>query len=364
MGKTGHGGYVLCSHHLPVLTDVIKAEGRYTPISRLRHRKTAPKDLGPANWRKSTIKVSPCDHCAANDAAVRAKAWRGKARSFSPGELIEACTKIVGSYEKQAAPGETPDAYAEVFLPLYNVVHPYDIVLIKQVLFGYCRYHWLINSFIKHFYTVKATMLSQGDSLLYKVLVYLAVFRLDELNWREFRRLCSSQIPVKILPFVQAIFLEELTIRYSKDDWLKIYDCMFVNDLLRGLGLFREEAQVYTEKLAEAVYGPDPGLRYIPPPTTIIPFTLSISNYTHIVEEPEPYIYKAKPAPLWDKGRTLEMKRVSQVFKLNRTLLKEKYSDPRYQPFRIRSLERPTNLETIREEVGLNRVTLAGIMYL
>lgn len=49
------------------------------------------------------------------------------------GELMEACKKIIGSYEKRAAPGETPDAYADVFLPLYNVVHPYDIIFVKQV---------------------------------------------------------------------------------------------------------------------------------------------------------------------------------------------------------------------------------------
>lgn len=46
---------------------------------------------------------------------------------------MEACKKIIGSYEKRAAPGETPDAYADVFLPLYNVVHPYDIIFVKQV---------------------------------------------------------------------------------------------------------------------------------------------------------------------------------------------------------------------------------------
>jgi hypothetical protein len=83
-------------------------------------------------WRKSTIKVSPCDICASNDAAVRAKHWRAKGRSFSPWELLEACKKVIGSYDRRAAPGETPDAYADVFLPLYNVVHPYDIIFVKQ----------------------------------------------------------------------------------------------------------------------------------------------------------------------------------------------------------------------------------------
>ncbi|XP_073396116.1 cilia- and flagella-associated protein 99 isoform X2 [Physcomitrium patens] len=223
-------------------------------------------------------------------------------------------------------------------------------------LFSSSRYQRLINAFLKHFCAVRATSLSAEDALLYKALTYLAVFRLDELKWSEFRRLCSSQVPVKVLPFIQALFLEELIISYSKEDWLKLYDGVFVNDLLRGLRLFHQEAQAYAETLAEAVYEPDEDLRYIPPPTTVIPFNLSVSNYTHPVEvEPEPFIYRAKPAPVWDKGRTLEMKRVSQVFKLNRTLLREKYSDPRYQPFRLRTLERPTNLETVREEVETKR---------
>lgn len=38
------------------------------------------------------------------------------------------------------------------------------------------------------------------------------------------RRFCQSQQPTKLLPFIQAAFLEELTLRYAKEDWLKIYD--------------------------------------------------------------------------------------------------------------------------------------------
>ncbi len=130
MGRKGHAGYSICSHHLVKDTG---EKGRYGPTTRMKHRKSST----PAMWRKSTIKVSPCDICASNDAAVRAKHWRAKGRSFSPWELLEACKKVIGSYDRRAAPGETPDAYADVFLPLYNVVHPYDIIFVKQVLLPY-----------------------------------------------------------------------------------------------------------------------------------------------------------------------------------------------------------------------------------
>jgi len=130
MGRKGHAGYSICSHHLVKDTG---EKGRYGPTTRMKHRKSST----PAMWRKSTIKVSPCDICASNDAAVHAKHWRAKGRSFSPWELLEACKKVIGSYDRRAAPGETPDAYADVFLPLYNVVHPYDIIFVKQVLLPY-----------------------------------------------------------------------------------------------------------------------------------------------------------------------------------------------------------------------------------
>jgi hypothetical protein len=55
-----------------------------------------------------------------------------------------------------------------------------------QVLFGYCRYRKLVNKFVKHFYIVKGSLISPDDVMLYRVLTYLAVMRLDELNWSEF----------------------------------------------------------------------------------------------------------------------------------------------------------------------------------
>lgn len=47
------------------------------------------------------------------------------------------------------------------------------------------------------------------------------------------------------------------------------------------------------------------------------------------------------------------MKRISAVFKENRQILKKKYADPKHQPFRLRTIERPTNIEQLRAEVVL-----------
>lgn len=45
--------------------------------------------------------------------------------------------------------------------------------------------------------------------------------------------------------------------------------------------------------MAKIIYAPDDALRYIPPPTTMVPFNLSASNYTHPKqEELEPVGYE------------------------------------------------------------------------
>ncbi len=55
------------------------------------------------------------------------------------------------------------------------------------MLFGYCRYRRLVDLVVKRMYSVKSDVVSPEDMLLYKVLAYLAIIRLDELGWREFK---------------------------------------------------------------------------------------------------------------------------------------------------------------------------------
>lgn len=51
---------------------------------------------------------------------------------------------------------------------------------------------------LKHFYNDLASSVLRNDFTLYMVLGYLLLFRLDELEFGEFRRLTSSEDPTKM----------------------------------------------------------------------------------------------------------------------------------------------------------------------
>jgi hypothetical protein len=72
----------------------------------------------------------------------------------------------------------------------------------------------LMGSFAK---TCQLRKTYMNEWVLISIVTNINIFMLD-------RRLCGSQSPNKILPFIQAMFLEELTLQYAKEDWLLIYD--------------------------------------------------------------------------------------------------------------------------------------------
>ncbi|OAE24502.1 hypothetical protein AXG93_1615s1560 [Marchantia polymorpha subsp. ruderalis] len=159
------------------------------------------------------------------------------------------------------------------------------------ILFGCVRYERLLRIFLDRMYEQIST-LTFDDEMKYTVLAYLAFLRLHELSWPQYR-------------------------------------------------------------LEERVYAPDPLGRYVQPPTVPKPFKMSVSKTVcpNFEEWAPPEPFEARPAPMFEKGRTLEVKRLSAVFKENRQILKKKYDDPKHQPFRLRCVERPTNIEQLRTEV-------------
>ncbi|CAM6128395.1 unnamed protein product [Calypogeia fissa] len=316
-GHKHHGG----RHHSHCTSPEDFIPQKKEPVCHAKEEMKPEKEPLNPRWRRSTIKVSPCVHCASQEAHERAKRYRAKGKCLAPVELLACSIKLIESYRKKKEPGQTPDVYADVWLPLYNVVHPYDIQFIKQVLYG---------------------CVSLG-----------VLLRLHELNWSQFRRLLWTQPPGRMLHFLEFIFDDSALVNCVQSSWCEHYDIEFVRDMIDSIRFFSAEAKELIDQFGKRVYAPDPLGRYVPPPTVPMPFKMSVSKTVcpQFEEFAPPTPFKARPAPMFEKGRTLEMKRISAVFKENRQILKKKYADPNYQPFRLRTIERPTNIEQLRAEV-------------
>ncbi|KAL2632509.1 hypothetical protein R1flu_003988 [Riccia fluitans] len=352
-----HGGHDGHSHHGGRHHSHCREPEDFVPVPKEpgchpREETRKPKKSLDLQWRRSTIKVSPCVHCASQEAHERSKRYRAKAKCLAPIELMVCSIKLIDSYRKKREARQTPNVYADIWLPLYNVVHPYDIQTMKQILFGCVRYEKLLRIFLDRMYEV-ITTLTLDDELKYTVLGYLALLRLHELSWAHYRRLVMSQPPERMLPFVKFLFSEDALIKNVQRSWCEVYDVEFVRDMLESIRFFTPEAQQLIGELEKRVYAPDPLGRYVQPPTVPKPFKMSVSktvcpNFEEF-KPPEPF--EARPAPMFEKGRKLEVKRLSALFRQNREILKKKYSDPKHQPFRLRSHERSAKVEQLKAEV-------------
>jgi hypothetical protein len=60
--------------------------------------------------------------------------------------------------------------------------------------------------FIKNFYADNAARLLRADMLIYTILAYLAIFRIDELGFPLFKEFAMTQDPTKVYNFASYLF--------------------------------------------------------------------------------------------------------------------------------------------------------------
>lgn len=287
-----------------------------------------------------------------HEAAYRSRLSKNKKR-FSARDLLNACIKLVDDYNCEALPDIAPDDHAKIFMPRLNVKHPQDQTFLTQVLYGCCRYKKLLDVLTSKLFSCKSPNVQCVDETLYSVLGYLALIRLEELTFNNFRKFVLSQHPQKLLPFMQFIFNEQELSRFCQPEWIKLYDTEYIDDVVSRLASWRLEADDLSKRLEARILVVK---RQDKHSTAFKPFNLSTTRAKPtIVEEEETVPLKARPVPKWREGPTPIQKTLEAVCKESRSKRAEFYSDPKNQPFHLRILERPSSFAAMKEKVELTK---------
>ena len=276
-----------------------------------------------------------------------------------------------------------------------------------QVFYGCTRYKKLLKIFISSLYFKHAGETQRADQTLYTVLAYLALLRLSELGFADFRALVLSQEHFKMTVFLRFLFDEENLRTWLRPEWTKHYEPSFVEEqLIDRIGTFIPQArtppthllgtpasaraaprrhrvretpgapQVHAlekvlagrmaseaakkEAAAEAARALAEGRGGSHKHTTPEPFDLTAPK-PRLVPVPADEIdctFKAGGVPASTYADAKQLKDRIALDKqkdANRVRMKAKYSDPRVQPFKLRVTERPSNLPRIKAEVEAAR---------
>ena len=291
---------------------------------------------------------------------------------MDPAELISACEEMVRTFNPIVT---TVDSHAAEFIKLKKVVDADDKMFLEQVLYGCVRYKKMLKVFLSSLYFKHGGETQRADYTLYLVLSYLALLRLQELGFSSFKALLLGQEHFKMSVLLKFLFSEENLMKWLRPEWLKLYDPAWVDEQLIGKVLVfvpqvekllvvlegnmaaeaakKEAAAEAAKALAEGRGGggvhttpepfnlTQPKIRLVPPPDDIIDTVIKAN--------------KVPASTYSDSSKLVDRLAIDKAKDANRLRMKAQYSNPRVQPFKLRSDTRPSNLEKVREEVENER---------
>ena len=290
---------------------------------------------------------------------------------LTPGDLIARCEECVRTWEPSKT---TVDSHTEQYIAKHRISDPDDQRFVQQVMYGTMRFKKMLKIFLSSLYFKHGGETQRADYTLYMVFAYLALLRLHELGFADFRTLVLSQEYFKMSVLLKFLFSEKNLTEWLRPEWLKLYEPQFVDEQLIGKlvvfvpnvdalqkvleGRMSAEA-AKKEAAAEAARALAEGRGGGGHHTTPEPFALTQPK-PRMVPLPEEEItgFKAGDVP---KSTYIDPKDLVDVVELdkkkdaNRIAMKAKYSNPRVQPFKLRVLERPNNLDQVRQEIEAAR---------
>ncbi|KAF6252521.1 hypothetical protein COO60DRAFT_519370 [Scenedesmus sp. NREL 46B-D3] len=257
---------------------------------------------------------------------------------------------------------------------LQHVANEDENCFIRQVVYGVTRYRRFLSCFLDSFFHHNRGTALRADAVKYRVLAYLAAFRLQELTFPTFRLLLEAQDAQKVLLLLQYLFDGERLQQTCREDWLHVYDKEFVDATIASLLSWRTEVDALLAKLKARVCCTQqqeeqqegasstgnssrtacssPARRSKAGPTVPQEFKLSQPCPKPVPQpQPLPPAAKPKPPPKYTPGPTKEQLAIEAAKAAHRQAAAARQADPRFQPFKLRVLERPMHADAVRAEL-------------
>lgn len=128
-----------------------------------------------------------------------------------------------------------------------------DTLFVQQVVTGWFREKKVLDAFISNFYADNGARITRTDMLMYTILAYLAIFRLKEIGFGQFKRLAKDEDPSKVGVFVEYLFNKEVLDSSLRASWMAVVDLTYTeNTIIAGIEKFLPQAKKYLDDLAGA----------------------------------------------------------------------------------------------------------------
>ncbi len=142
-------------------------------------------------------------------------------------KLIERTVSCIKQYNPVVY---SVDTWAEEFLA--KVKSENEQNFIRQVFYGTQRYEYLLSSFNECLFSQFASQTNRQDNLFYQVVVYLIVFRFQDLPQNEIKQILLSLDSLKLNVMLQFLFETERLEETLKGKWIEMYDPEFIESVI------------------------------------------------------------------------------------------------------------------------------------